>query len=329
MGFKNRKLKGPEAEKMELDVTEIQSGLEFPEGPAYLNDGSLLFVQIKGQKLSRLSHSGQLETVAELPGGPNGLAIGPDGKAYVCNNGGVYTFVNAGENASGLKITLPGPPPADYVGGSIQKVDLTTGAVQTLYESCGGERLQAPDDIVFDQDGGFWFTCTGFQDDRQVRKGGVFYATTDGSFITKAASITMANGIGISPDGTTLYVSDTIFGRLWALTIDRTARGKLKPGPMPGVMPGKVIGTLPGFQWLDSLKVEAGGSICVGTLFSGGITIFDLQGNTEFLRVDDTCTTNLCFGGSDMQDVWITASSTGRIFKARWPRPGLKLLGNV
>jgi gluconolactonase len=92
-------------------------------------------------------------------------------------------------------------------------------------------------------------------------------------------------------------------------------------------MPGKVVNTLPGFQWLDSLKVEAGGRICVGTLFAGGITIFDPQGNTEFMNMGDICTTNLCFGGSDMQDVWITASSTGRILKARWPRPGLKLFG--
>ena len=36
-------------------------------------------------------------------------------------------------------------------------------------------------------------------------------------------------------------------------------------------------------------------------------------------------TTNMCFGGQDMQDLWITASSTGKIYKTRWPRPGLKL----
>ena len=40
-------------------------------------------------------------------------------------------------------------------------------------------------------------------------------------------------------------------------------------------------------------------------------------------------TTNLCFGGSDMQDLWITASSTGKIYKTRWPRPGLRLAFNA
>lgn len=313
---------------MEITFTEVRAGLEFPEGPVYLRDGSLLFVQIKKQELSRLYPNGKLETVAQLPGGPNGLAMGPDGKAYICNNGGVYRF-KEGKDSKGRDVVLPGPPPDGYVGGSIQRVDLGTGKVETLYDSCSEERLLAPDDIVFDEHGGFWFTCTGFQDEHQIRKGGVYYATTDGKLITKAAQITMANGIGLSPDGGILYVSDTIFGRLWALEIDKSSQGKLKPGPMPDVMPGKVIGTLPGFQWLDSLKVEADGRICVGTLFRGGITIFDPNtGGTEFVDADDMCTTNLCFGGSDMQDVWVTSSSRGRILKARWPRPGLKLFGN-
>ena len=93
-------------------------------------------------------------------------------------------------------------------------------------------------------------------------------------------------------------------------------------------MPGRVIQTLPGYQWLDSLKVEASGRVCVGTIFTGGITVFSLDGSTEHVDVPDFFTTNLCFGGSDMQDLWITASSTGKIYKTRWPRPGLKLAFN-
>ncbi len=135
--------------------------------------------------------------------------------------------------------------------------------------------------------------------------------------------IPTANGIGISPDGDTLYVSDTVFGRLWSMKI--LGPGKLKQGPLPK-MPGDVVQTLPGYQWLDSLKVEADGRICVGTIFNGGITIFSADGKSiDHLPVSDLFTTNLCFGGADMQDVWITASSTGTIYKTRWERPGLKL----
>jgi gluconolactonase len=94
-------------------------------------------------------------------------------------------------------------------------------------------------------------------------------------------------------------------------------------------MPGRVIATLPGFQWVDSLKVEEGGRVCVGMIFNGGITVFSPDGHTEHVEVPDLFTTNLCFGGEDMQEVFITASSTGTILKTRWPRPGLRLAFNA
>lgn len=305
---------------MTLTLTEVASGVGFPEGPVAMNDGTLIFVDIEGETLSRLGVDGTVSVIASLPGGPNGVAIGPDGAAYVCNNGAAYGFEQMPYD--GATITVPSPARPHFTGGCIQRVDLATGDVKQLYDSCDGTRLLAPDDIVFDAQGGFWFTETGIQDEHTLQKGGVYYATIDGKSITKVATIDMANGVGLSPDGKVVYVSDTIFGRLWALDINGT--GKAAPGPLPG-MPGRVIQTLPGYQWLDSLKVEAGGKICVGTIFNGGITVFDPEGTTEHVAVPDLFTTNLCFGGDDMRDVWITASTTGKIYKARWPRAGLKL----
>jgi gluconolactonase len=300
----------------------VAEGLGFPEGPVAMADGSVLFVDILNKTLSRLRPGGDVEVVAPILGGPNGLAIGPDGAAYVCNNGGVYTFV---KRAPG--VTVPGPPPKGFQGGSIQRVDLESGEVTLLYDSCGGQKLLAPDDIVFDRGGGFWFTDSGYQDATAIHKGGVYYATPDGRSIERKAAIPTANGVGLSPDGKTVYVSDTMFGRLWALDLDDD--NNVKPGPVPEVMPGRAVATLPGFQWVDSLKVEAGGGVCVGTLFSGGITIVSPDGGAERVDVPDFFTTNLCFAGADMQDVFITASSTGKILKTRWPRPGLRLAFNA
>jgi gluconolactonase len=69
--------------------------------------------------------------------------------------------------------------------------------------------------------------------------------------------------------------------------------------------------------------------VCVGTLRNGGITVFSRSGGTEHHEVPDPMVTNICFGGADMQDAWITGSGTGRLFKCRWPRPGLKLNFNA
>ena len=69
-------------------ITAIAHGLQFPEGPVALPDGSVLLVEIVRQTLSRVQANGTVSVVATLGGGPNGVAIGPDGRCYVCNTGG-------------------------------------------------------------------------------------------------------------------------------------------------------------------------------------------------------------------------------------------------
>lgn len=294
----------------------IATGLRFPEGPVAMPDGSVLLVEIARGTLTRVAADGTVSVVAELGGGPNGAAIGPDGAVYVCNNGGF-----GWTEADGL--LFPGHAAHDQACGSIQRVDLSTGAVTTLYESFEGAPLRGPNDIVFDAHGGFWFTDHG-----QVRAGGrdhgaVYHAAADGSRLTRQrAEMIGPNGIGLSPDGATLYVSETMTARLWALEV--VAPGEL--APPPPWQPGRFVGTPPAFRLLDSMAVEADGRICVGTMVEGGITIFAADGSgSEFVPMPDIAVTNLCFGGADMRDAFCTASTTGVLYRVRWPRPGLPL----
>ena len=306
---------------MELELTLVTEGLQFPEGPIAMADGSVLLVEIRRQTLTRVKSNGTQEIVASLGGGPNGAAIGPDGAVYVCNNGGFDWNVRPDGTA------VPHGIAKDYKTGSIQRVDLKSGAVKTVYDQCDGRKLRGPNDIVFDKTGGFWFSDLGKSDGDSMQMGHVLYARPDGSKVTRVREgMITPNGVGLSPDEKTLYVAETHTSRVWAFSI-------ASPGVFAAVgdlwSPGTVLGPLPGYQLLDSLAVEAGGKVCVATLVTGGITAFDPKGGIEHYAVPDPVTTNICFGGKDMRDAWITASATGRLYKARWPRAGLKLAFNA
>lgn len=304
---------------MQFEV--VAEELQFPEGPIAMADGSVLLVEIRRQTLTRILPNGRNEIVAELGGGPNGAAIGPDGAVYVANNGG-FEWVKGADG----RITTHGKAPTDYTGGSIQRVDLKTGSVKTLYTECDGRALRGPNDLVFDRDGGMWFSDPGKVSTEWIHHGHLLYARPDGSMIRRVRDpMVTPNGVGLSPDQKTLYVAETLTARLWMFEV--TGCGQI--ADTPEHWDRGVLGPLPGKQMLDSLKVEAGGNVCVGTLRNGGITVFNRSGGTEHHEVPDPMVTNICFGGADMQDAWITGSGTGRLFKCRWPRPGLKLNFNA
>jgi len=303
-----------------MDAQVIADGLEFPEGPIAMNDGSVILTEIKGRRLTRVTPDGRKQTVVETGGGPNGAAIGPDGAIYITNNGGAFEWLDN----NGL--TIPGPTPPSHTGGMIQRFDLKTGELKTLYEACDGKRLVGPNDIVFDRQGGFWFSDHGCSTPEGRKYGALYYARIDGSHISRQRDhIISPNGVGLSPDEKVVYLADTMLGRLWAF--DVTEPGVL--APPDGFAPGRIIANLPGYQLLDSLAVEASGKVCVATIINGGITAFDPSGSTEHYAFPDLVVTNICFGGADMMDAWVTCSATGRLMKARWPRPGLKLNYNA
>jgi gluconolactonase len=304
---------------MRLTGREVTSGLAFPEGPIALADGSVIVVEIEGGRLTRVEPSGKQQVIANLGGGPNGAAIGPDGKCYVCNNGG-FTWHKDERN-----FLRPTGRAANYTTGRIEQVDIGTGAVRMLYDSCDDIPLKGPNDIVFDANGGFWFTDLGKTYGRLMDRGAVYYARTDGSLIKEAIyPIMTPNGVGLSPDGRTLYVSETETSRAWCYPI--TGEGEVAKEPWPSPNGGKLLYGLPGYQRFDSLAVEQDGNICVATLVHAGVSVFSPEGKlVEFHEADEVYCTNICFGGPDMRTAFITLSGTGRLIAVDWPRPGLPL----
>lgn len=281
-------------------------------------DGTIVLVEIERGTLSRVTPDGRTEVIAKLGGGPNGAAIGPDGAVYVCNNGGLRWH----EDQHGLR---PVGQPDDYGGGRIERVDLATGAVRVLYTSSEKGPLKGPNDIVFDRAGGMWFTDLGKTRERDMDRGGVYYARADGSQIREVIyPMLTPNGIGLSPDESRLYVAETHTGRLWAFDLD--APGVVRRRKFPSPNGGELLAGLPGYQLFDSLAVDAEGNICAATLFNGGITAISPDGaSIEHVPMPDLYTTNLCFGGPQLRTAFVTLSLSGRLVALDWPRAGLAL----
>ncbi|HVF62874.1 MAG TPA: SMP-30/gluconolactonase/LRE family protein [Casimicrobiaceae bacterium] len=301
----------------------LAQDLQFPEGPVALPDGSVLVVEIRRKTLARCWPDGRTTIVANLGGGPNGAAMGADGYCYVVNNGG-FAFT---QRADGRWVTTGTPD--DYVTGRIERVDIETGNCEVLYDKIGTHAIRGPNDLVMDAHGGFWFTDPGKTRHRDWDRGSICYARCDGSLVREMVfPIHKPNGIGLSPDGTTLYVAETETARLWAW--DLKGPGELaRPATASHTSPhgSRLVYASSVYQRFDSLAVEASGNICVATLDRGGITVIDPSTNTaEFVEVPgDTHCTNLCFGGKDLRKAYVTQSYAGRLIEIDWPRAGLPL----
>ncbi len=290
-------------------IIELASGLQFPEGPIAMDDGSVLVVEIEGGSLVRVTPDGSVSVVSPCGGGPKGGGIGPDGAVYVSNDGGLAFKTVAG-------IRQPFDQAADYHGGSIQRIDLATGSLQTLYTHCGDTPITSGNDIVFDTHGGFYFNDTS--------AGLVYYGLADGSSIHLAAGdLQLNNGLGLSPDQGRLYASETYTGRIvyW----DVVGVGALSDS-------FAVLYSTEGRHHWDGLAIDSEGNVCAADLQESGITAVSPEGRVVAkvtVPVHDPFVTNVCFGGPDMRTAFITSAGRGRLYATQWHCRGLRLNYNA
>ena len=281
----------------------VTTGLRFPEGPIAMDDGTVLVSEIEGAAITRVSPDGTMRPI-DCGGGVNGAALGPDGAVYVCNDGGLAFMTEDG-------IRFPHALATGNDGGYLQRVDLETESVETVFTYCNDTRIGNLNDIVFDTAGWCYIVDT--------TVGAVYYADPLAGVIGVAEQgLEFPNGMGLSPDGTRLYVSETYAGRI--LRWDVTA---------PGVLANKTeLYNTNGTHHWDGLAIDGAGNICASNLQHSGITVISPTGNVLAKFVTpllDTFVTNICFGGPAGNTAYICSSGRGILYSVEWPWPGLRL----
>ncbi len=293
-----------------IEILTRQAG--FPEGPLVMPDGSIAFCDIKAGMIRRLDGD-RLAALADVGGGPNGLALGPDGWLYVANNGGAMRW----EELDGRTISK-GFKQSGF-DARIEKINLANGSIERVLDSVDGRAFQAIDDLVFDPSGeGFWFTDLGRDAEHSRTYGGVYWSKIDGSAICECAYplVNGANGIGLSPDGSTLYATEYGAGRLWSWRVEGPGALASAEGQAHG---GTLVWQAPGAQLLDSLKVTPRGNVVIATQHKGVFSVVSPAGEllTEIEMPEDFLT-NLCFDPEDSSIAYATLSTTGRLVKFHW-----------
>lgn len=331
-------------------IEVLASGLGYPEGPVHCKDGSILFVELMGQCLSRLpAGGGKPEKLVDIAGSPNGLAAGPDGALYIANSGG-FTWIPIPLGDQTLHIG--GDQPHGYTGGKLQRFEPGASAVTDVYTHCDNKSgwpamaawnppflLRGPDDLVFDAAGGMWFSDFGKQRPTDKDITGIYYAAADGSKITQMAyPINSSNGIALSPDGKRLYVALTYERRI--IYFDLAGPGEIAYNKA-NVTDGSHLLTadLPGQSMPDSIAVDSEGNVYVATMLpgganpvsNGGISVITPDGDVSFVEIKlpggvfTPMPSNICFGGADLKTAYITCGASGYLVSMPSAIAGLPL----
>ena len=302
------------------NIRVLATDLEFPEGPVVMPDGSVVLVEIRGRRLTRVWPDGRKQVVAEIPGGPNGAAIGPDGKCYICNNGGFSWIPTAQHDHAGAAA-------ATTISAARSSASICRAArSKPSFDKCGEHPLRGPERSGVRQ---AWrpLVLRSRQAPRPRHGCRRVLLLKPGmkEIVEGVHGMLPANGIGLSPDENTVYIAETPTARLWAYDI--SAPGTVKPRDViyRGER-GKPIAGLGGYQMFNSLAVEASGNVCVATLISGCISVIAPDGSiVEQVPTGDRVTTNIAFGGPELKTAYITLSGKGELIAMDWARPGLPL----
>ena len=273
------------------DMRIEAEGCAFVEGPVALPDGAVAFVDLVDACV-RVTKDGETRVLAELPGAPNGMRLGPDGALWIANNGGL------GLLAKGA-VHLADP----QIPGCIMRLALD-GTWAVVADKLPAPDRNRPNDLVFSPEGDVVFTNprnweTVGRDDAAYAGGQLVLAKPEGGATTLLASPTFPNGLAFHPDGSLL---------VGLTTGHKVVRYAWKGGAALGEP--ELFCQLHDMFHSDGMVVE-GERIYVAGSVCNEIAVLDLTG--ACLRLIDfgrgSGPTNLCVRGDRL---WVTLGKAGQ-----------------
>lgn len=270
----------------------VQGG-KFLEGPIMDKQGNLWVVSIATGWISKITPDGKWTDVFHSGGQPQGLEWGKDGKLYGTDRKrGVFVW------------------------------DPKTGKVSDYCLYFQNENFHGPNDLIFDHEGGLYFTDPWGTSPANPR-GGVYYVSPGGKEVRRLMdNLHFPNGIALSPDDKTLYVADCMENRVLTALIES-----------PGVINiGFVhVSTYLNAGWgPDGLCVDEEGNLYQSQYGAGRVVVISPEGfiigNIDLPVGAGAQTTNCCFGvGKDANTLYITEAGDNEIWKIKLKKKGMKL----
>jgi gluconolactonase len=290
-----------------LETTEAErlaTGFLFTEGPLWHPDGYWYFVDLRRNRLHKITPGKAVELVRETSGG-NGTTFDLQGRVILCEGTG-RRVLRIGQN----------------------------GKVETLAERYNGGRFNRPNDVVCRSDGSIFFTdpdkrvpfaereIPGPAGADNLWDGACVYRVAPDGAVSVTAYCEYPNGLAFSPDERTLYVANTRSSKyIHAIEVD--AAGKML---RRRIFADMNEGELPGIP--DGLKVDTQGKVyCTGP---GGIWVFTPDGKRVGVIKFPEQSVNFAFGGADMRTLFCCAHTsvyTLRVKVPGQPHPWYRMRG--
>ena len=255
-------------------MDQLAQGYGLIEGPVWEDGKGLLFSDVLFGGVFRLNLDGAVETVFEHRRGIGGMAL---------------------HEAGGLIVS----------GRNLSFKPFSGGATVTVLEQDESAGVVGFNDLTTDADGRIYAGALGaspvFEDGREPRAGDLYVVDLDGSARVVAQDVQLTNGLGFSPDGATLYHSDSRRQTVFCYSV-----------AADGALGEKRVFVRTDNGSPDGLAVSEDGAVWVALAGGGGVSVYSDSGaQQDWIKIPQPMCTSLCFGGADRRDLYIVSGSQG------------------